>query len=1097
MRPRKLTLSAFGPYAGRTVLELDKLGRRGLYLITGDTGAGKTTLFDAITYALYGEPSGDNRDPSMFRSKYADPDTPTEVELVFSCGDKTYTVRRNPEYERPAKRGQGTTLQRADAQFTYPDGRLVTKTREVNAAVTAVIGLDRSQFSRIAMIAQGDFLKLLLASTDERKAIFRQLFQTGYYQTLQETLKAEHAGLRADCDKARASVSQYIDGIRCPDDHPCTAALQEAKAGKLPFQETAQLLETLICQDEARQTQLSRDLAQLEEELADVNTRLGQCQTRAQTKDQLEKTSAEFTALTPQVRQLQARLEAEEGRAQERQNVEGALAAVDAELPRYEELERLQADLRQAKTQGEQADSAALTLSRQRDEVSHRLIQQKQELTALAQAPARAEQLRQQEETLLRRQQEVRELDSALTQRKNCLSQLEAAEGDYQTLRQRQNDIRRLSEEGEARIQAHKAALQPLAAAEAQQETILHRQQEVREEQKELDRLFQMEAACRDLSRQLRQAQETYTGLAQTADQLEAVYNRTHRAFLDEQAGILAQSLADGQPCPVCGSCSHPAPAALSRQAPTKEAVDQAKKAADQARQQATQASLQAGRLNTALDERTGQLLARMERYVDQPSREAIQAQLDLARRQRNDRLAALTAEMEQAKAALAEKEKLNAQITREETQVKAFAQQLTKLQEELTQAGDRQGQLKGQLFQLQDRLRGQLDALLEGCPLEEAPSEVALLKTALETEQTALRADRERAKAQLARKEALEALVPQAEERLHAMDAEVLRQKTAAASAHSRQEALQNQLDQLRTALRYPDRRQATAQREALARQKEALRQSLEEARTAFSACQNRHAALEGSMQRLSVLLQSMPAVDAGQESGRKAALETDKQQKTAALRLIQTRLDANTAARRNLDRQARRLAQLEERLQWVAALSDTANGKLAGKEKIMLETYVQMTFFDRIIRRANLRFLVMSGGQYELKRRVGAGSTRGQSGLELDVIDHYNGTERSVRSLSGGESFKASLSLALGLSDEIQSSAGGIRLEAMFVDEGFGSLDEGSLQQAIQALARLTEGDRLVGIISHVSELKTRIDKQILVTKDKSGGSRVDILA
>ena len=179
------------------------------------------------------------------------------------------------------------------------------------------------------------------------------------------------------------------------------------------------------------------------------------------------------------------------------------------------------------------------------------------------------------------------------------------------------------------------------------------------------------------------------------------------------------------------------------------------------------------------------------------------------------------------------------------------------------------------------------------------------------------------------------------------------------------------------------------------------------------------------------------------------------------------------------------------------MAALSDTANGKLAGKEKIMLETYVQMTFFDRIIRRANLRFLVMSGGQYELKRRVGAGSTRGQSGLELDVIDHYNGTERSVRSLSGGESFKASLSLALGLSDEIQSSAGGIRLEAMFVDEGFGSLDEESLQQAIQALARLTEGDRLVGIISHVSELKTRIDKQILVTKDKSGGSRVDILA
>ena len=177
--------------------------------------------------------------------------------------------------------------------------------------------------------------------------------------------------------------------------------------------------------------------------------------------------------------------------------------------------------------------------------------------------------------------------------------------------------------------------------------------------------------------------------------------------------------------------------------------------------------------------------------------------------------------------------------------------------------------------------------------------------------------------------------------------------------------------------------------------------------------------------------------------------------------------------------------------------ALSNTVNGNLAGKEKVALETYIQMTFFDRILQRANVRLLVMSGGQYELKRRREAENNRSQSGLELDVIDHYNGSQRSVKSLSGGESFKASLSLALGLSDEIQSAAGGIRLDTMFVDEGFGSLDEESLQQAIRALTGLTEGNRLVGIISHVAELKEKIDKQIVVTKDKSGGSRVEILA
>ena len=188
--------------------------------------------------------------------------------------------------------------------------------------------------------------------------------------------------------------------------------------------------------------------------------------------------------------------------------------------------------------------------------------------------------------------------------------------------------------------------------------------------------------------------------------------------------------------------------------------------------------------------------------------------------------------------------------------------------------------------------------------------------------------------------------------------------------------------------------------------------------------------------------------------------------------------------------------MSALERRYTWVRTLSNTVNGNLPGKEKIALETYVQTTFFDRILQRANRRLLVMSGGQYELKRRLEAENNRSQSGLELDVVDHYNGSERSVKSLSGGETFKASLSLALGLSDEIQSAAGGIRLDTMFVDEGFGSLDEESLRQALHALTSLTEGSRLVGIISHVAELKEKIDKQIVVTKDRTGGSRVEIV-
>ena len=181
MRPIRLTMSAFGPYAGRQVIEFDRLGQQGLYLITGDTGAGKTTIFDAITFALYGEASGDTREPSMFRSKYAAPETPTEVELVFTYGGKTYTVKRNPEYDRPKSRGTGFTTQKAEAELTYPDGRVVTKQRDVDNAIREIMGIDRDQFLQIAMIAQGDFLKLLLASTEDRQKIFRQIFKTKRY----------------------------------------------------------------------------------------------------------------------------------------------------------------------------------------------------------------------------------------------------------------------------------------------------------------------------------------------------------------------------------------------------------------------------------------------------------------------------------------------------------------------------------------------------------------------------------------------------------------------------------------------------------------------------------------------------------------------------------------------------------------------------------------------------------------------------------------------------------------------------------------------------------------------------------------------------
>ena len=269
------------------------------------------------------------------------------------------------------------------------------------------------------------------------------------------------------------------------------------------------------------------------------------------------------------------------------------------------------------------------------------------------------------------------------------------------------------------------------------------------------------------------------------------------------------------------------------------------------------------------------------------------------------------------------------------------------------------------------------------------------------------------------------------------------------------------------------------------------------------FETAENRYRVMENSINELKGRQEQLKMFLDGKENVDKEQLTKDKQmllEKRGLLserqKQLAVRMDANVRAKSNIAVRAEELTLIEEKWTWVKALSNTANGNISGKEKIMLETYVQSTFFERIIQRANTRLMVMSDGQYELRRRKVASDYRGQSGLELDVKDYYNGSVRDVKSLSGGESFKASLSLALGLSDEVQSMAGGIRLETMFVDEGFGSLDGDSLQQAIRALTSLADGNRLVGIISHVAELKEKIDKQIVVKKDKTCGSRVEIV-
>ena len=894
MRPLKLIMSAFGPYAGSTEVDFTSLGERGLYLITGDTGAGKTTIFDAITFALYGEASGEIREASMLRSNYADEKTPTFVELSFVLGGKEYRVRRNPEYNRPKARGEGFTLQKSDAELTLPDGKIITRQKDVNQQIVEILGIDRSQFTRIAMIAQGDFRKLLFASTEERKKIFQKLFHTHLYQSLQEELKRISAQMRKEFEKASASLDQYAEGILCAPDDPLQDQVQKAREHQIPVAKIAELLKQLIDSDRMSESGLER-----------------------QEKDLSEKISSSDKTLTVAAEQKKQKASLASAKAQQQHEIDRASACQEAlkkaklQQPKIEELTQKAADLKAQILEYER--EAKLTA--QRDKM----------------------------------QQRVEDLDGL---------------------------------------------------------------------QMELAHLHQID-------KKLSKAQQEYRAIQETAEKSQASYDHMRKAYLDEQAGILAQDLTDGQACPVCGATHHPHPANISTEAPTKEQLEQAEELADQSAKKAGDASRKARELRGRLEGQEQLVMKMASELLEDGCYDSMDTGLAVG----NDF-----------------KEIAGSGI--------CAASDFSNIQEMLEA---RQQEMKAALEALQEELKG-----------------------------TAKRRKR---------RDELGLQIPGTETKIGQTEAVLQELKAAGASLTARQEAAEKQRDILQEKLAYPDKSEAEAAIRNLAKEQKALADDIAGAEEACHESEKTLAALEATIAEAQRQLAEHDDVDFESEEKRRKSLADEMQVISSRRQEIHARVAANQTTLEKIQERQAQLEEVETRWRWIKALADTAGGTLAGKEKIMLETYVQMAYFDRIIARANVRFLVMSGGQYELKRRREAENNRSQSGLELDVVDHYNGSQRSVKTLSGGESFKASLSLALGLSDEIQASAGGIRLDTMFVDEGFGSLDEESLAQAMESLAGLADGNRLVGIISHVPELKQRIEKQILVRKDRSGGSFVEV--
>lgn len=913
MRPLKLTLSAFGPYAETTTLDFSRLGESGLYLITGDTGAGKTTLFDAIVYALYGSASGSDRNPKELASKYVEPDTPSYVDFTFSCGGAEYRVFRcvNKEGRQKVLIDGKNQLQEA-VLFDEQGTPLASKVRDVTTQVETLLGLTKDQFVQIVMIAQGQFREILTADEVVRGPLLKKLFQTERYSELQARVGDSLSRQNTVCNDLSRDLGNLLSSV--------------------PFAEEQEFDVT------AAETRSDEFLSLLENYAAETEKALKTAQSE---KETLSKT---LGALQKQK------------------------GADEAALKQAQELEQVKSSLRQTET--------AYATSKQSFDTENG-----EERTGRREALTKQITL----ETEQRKEYE------ALSEKQLHLAKLQ--EGLKDKLVQFETETASQKRETE-REQTLSAEREQLLTVPGDIEKWTHDSERAAERGRDLGTLQTKWRTMEKSERELAVLQTQYVEAKQQYDSAGALRKTLEDQYLGAQAGILATTLSEGNPCPVCGSTSHPHCASLPENTPEKADVEAAKAAEKTAHDATEKAATAVAVQRASLEEQKQQLLENLTK---------LGLSLD-------DRTAASL-----------------------ETQI----QENRELQTKLSATG------------------------------KELQTQKKRFKALNQTLPELRRANEERA------------------ERLKAMESSI-------AKENGQEEALRKELEQEQEKLPYASLEEAD---KALLKRKNQLTQltkAFEDAKCSLETVSRTLVELEAKRKTLEAGLEGFDEA-AAEERVRKMG-ELEKQETLVEQTVINCTAALRSAekTKRDTEKTLKDLSVAREKQRWLSELDQVFNGKLTAEGRLKLETYVQAVYFDQVLAHANRRLYSMTGGQYELVRQAEASDKRSGYALNLDVLDHYGDvSRRSVKSLSGGESFLASLALALGLSDLIQEQSGGIQLDTLFVDEGFGSLDTESLEKALQTLEELGAEHRLVGIISHVDELEQRIEKQIDVKKLPSGGS------
>lgn len=927
MKPLKLTMSAFGSYAGKNVIDFTGQ-QQGIFLITGDTGAGKTTIFDAITYALYNQTSGGERNGNMMRSQYAQPETETYVELEFLYRGQTYRVRRNPDYKITKTLKNGKIREQKvphSVELTLPDGTVFPeKKNATDAKIIEILGLTADQFSQIVMIAQGDFLKLLYTKSDERKMIFSKLFRTDIYWKIQENLRRK---------------SMEMDERIQENDR----AFEQEKSRIIPLPESEELpLDELV--------------ERLRERLKDALKEQNLCRANVEELNKkitkYEEINKLFVSLE-KIRQTGKELEARQAESKERrQQIENARKADKVLVAEQQNLRQQQ-----------EVEQSAQAIAKMTETLAN--DQEMFETLKTQQQEAEAKQKRE--------AADIQKKMLALEQSFPSYEALQNARSEEQQAKKVWEDLGKTSEESFHKKEAGIAAL--------------------KEQQKQQEQVVE-------------QTKKNWEQTSLSASESAKHYEHMYEAFLKEQAGILAENLSAGCPCPVCGSTVHPDPAKLSDHAVTELEVEQAKKtrAAAEEKRDLAYAAFEAEKtekqkLAQAVEKEEADFVL-AQTIAKQQRKEAEQNYVSLQKIAEQIREKLVYPSLAEAKKQYAAMQKA----------LEAAEQEIERKRQKVSELAEAMNTLKGQKLAEEEN---QKTAKKLAAKTEKEYAKL-LEKSGFVSEETyhlAILPERSRSKLEREEKE---------------YESQCLRQQ-------SEQKLLEKQV----SGKTYTD---TTELNEQLKAEKQALKEAEKTYMELHTAYENDRSVL----QNCAVYL----------EKGKK----------------------------------------LESEDQVIKSLSKTANGRLSGSAKIDFETYIQRQYFKQIIHEANKRLLTMSNHQFILKLKEEANTGRKTNeGLDLSVYSLVTDSERDVKTLSGGESFLAALAMALGLSDIVERSAGAIHPDMMFIDEGFGSLDAQSRQQAIEVLAELAGDSRMVGIISHVTELKEQIDRKLVVSRTDKGSRAV----